>query len=93
MDVDSYTLQLLIHYGKVAKDFLSPFKPLFVGGFYLSSFLLLVMVLFQGIVVLKDLVLAILFNVKHNLACFPRLSLFFLLLFLATLCGVLKLIL
>lgn len=92
MDINSLTLKLLIHYSNYFRELLSPFKPLFSFGFKLTLAILVLMVLFQGLVYLKALIKAVVFNINFSIREFPSLSIFLFICFLMTLFGFLNIL-
>lgn len=92
IDIDSLTLQMIIHYGKLAKEYLAPLKTAFDFGFYVSGALLLLLVITQGVILIKDLLLALIFNVRFSFANYPGMSTFFGLLFLTVMFGTLRIL-
>lgn len=91
-DIDYLTLQMVIHYGKLAREYLAPLKPTFDLGFYLSAGLLAILTIAQGLILVKNFILALLFNVRYSFANYPGMSAFFGLLFLTVMFGALRIL-
>ncbi|MCS6893363.1 MAG: hypothetical protein NZO16_02160 [Deltaproteobacteria bacterium] len=93
MDINSFTLRLLMQYGETSRQILAPFKPLFDFGFYLCGTILLIIVLLQGLLFLKNAASALLLNVQISFREFPGISIFMFLCFLTAIFGFLRIFL